>query len=691
MQASTAAETALKAADLSAFDSDNEEDKQVEKQAKREQEEQQAKDNAAKRAFMDDSDDENEDTDKTTNNANKNTRSGSGNGSDGTSPSPLVSSGSSRDVNEVLKRAMRGEDEQDEDGEGDGDEDVDGDGDEEGKALSSNGGNEMIKVKQAQQELLLLRDSDSDDDDGQQIKLTKNYKGFLKRFLRQKKDIQDSETVLSFKKSMIHKALLKQNRELDTQCVQLFKNIMSYMGDRSSSKGPVEHAKKIIRNIMVAPSGLRDEAFVQLKKQTTKHPKKENCEKGWELLSILLSTLPPSKTVRTFITDHINRTIDTKDTPESTRQIASRCLKQIDRICALGQRKQVPSCKELDAIKLGKPLVIEVPLLNGDVKVLEVDSYTTVAEVEKMVTTRLNLSFLEPFGLFEVGAANVERHLEAKERIADVLASWENEPPDAEVNKTKGYVYKSLYSQLLYKAKLVLKLNVPEIASDPEAINLLYMQAVNDVVTDRYPIKEKDSVVLAALQLQATHGDHKPSIHTPEWLASNITQYLPEVLLCEDVNKSKKPSPKLCAEWAEKIMSRYKKFTGFTQLEARSSYLQVMQGWSFYGATFFPIEQKQFKDYPDILYIGITCEGVLLMHPQKRTVLECYPYPDILTWGYSDEKFIVTVGNLVQQRKLIFKTTHGSVINSLVHDYVKFKIRTRTTTTQTISMAQDSN
>jgi hypothetical protein len=34
---------------------------------------------------------------------------------------------------------------------------------------------------------------------------------------------------------------------------------------------------------------------------------------------------------------------------------------------------------------------------------------------------------------------------------------------------------------------------------------------------------------------------------------------------------------------------------------------------------------------------------VLLMHPEKKTVLENYQYTDIVTWGHSDEKFIVVV------------------------------------------------
>lgn len=55
---------------------------------------------------------------------------------------------------------------------------------------------------------------------------------------------------------------------------------MSYMGDRKSSKPPIEHAKKLLRNLMLAPAGLRDEAFMQICKQTTANPKPESTTKG---------------------------------------------------------------------------------------------------------------------------------------------------------------------------------------------------------------------------------------------------------------------------------------------------------------------------------------------------------------------------------------------------------------------------
>jgi len=135
----------------------------------------------------------------------------------------------------------------------------------------------------------------------------------------------------------------------------------------------------------------------------------------------------------------------------------------------------------------------------------------------------------------------------------------------------------------------------------------------------------------------------------------------------------------LVKEWEVKILAKYQKVAEFTSLDAKLNYLDYVQEWTFYGASFFTVEQRQFKDYPSPLTLGINCEGVLLMHPEKKTVLENYQFTDIVTWGHSDEKFIVVVGNIVQQRKLIFKTTEGKHMNHLIHDYVKFKVKAKAT------------
>jgi hypothetical protein len=158
-----------------------------------------------------------------------------------------------------------------------------------------------------------------------------------------------------------------------------------------------------------------------------------------------------------------------------------------------------------------------------------------------------------------------------------------------------------------------------------------------------------------------------------EMVEPKIHEFIPKHL----ISTRGKIQDNLVKEWEVKILAKYQKVADFTSLDAKLNYLDYVQEWTFYGATFFTVEQRQFKDYPSPLTLGINCEGVLLMHPEKKTVLENYHFTDIVTWGHSDEKFIVVVGNIVQQRKLIFKTNDGKHMNHLIHDYVKFKVKSK--------------
>ena len=61
--------------------------------------------------------------------------------------------------------------------------------------------------------------------------------------------------------------------------------------------------------------------------------------------------------------------------------------------------------------------------------------------------------------------------------------------------------------------------------------------------------------------------------------------------------------------------------------------------------------------------------------PARLRILESFSYNDLVTWGSSDEKFIIVIGNVIQQRKIILKTKEGAAMNSLCHELVRCKVR----------------
>lgn len=560
--------------------------------------------------------------------------------------------------------------------------------------MKNNNSAEIMKRKQAQYEndLMDATTNEEDDDEPHEFRFAKHRHGWISRITRTGQ-VMDDQKLLTFKKSLIKKALLKENRTIDAEAVQCFKNIMSYMGDRKSSKEPIAHVKKMLRNLMQSPAGLRDEAYMQLCKQTTENPRIESTIKGWELMVFCLATFPPSKRLKDFLLDFIGRTIESK-VDSNVTNLAQCCKEWLPQIVKMGQRKFVPSRVEIECLKDVKDVPIKVNLVDGTFKSFMVTPYVLVKNVEGLLIEKYNLTATDPFGLYEQADENIERILDGKDRILDVLASWESKKEevqkdrDGPTKKERGKYHQHKdqnkhiarvdhnYKNFLFKAKLVLKTTNKEIMSDPEAVNLIYLQAVHDVVTERYPCNEKDLTGLAALQLQAQEGDYKRE-YANGWFTKRITKFMP----VKQISKKGKIQNNLAKEWEVKILKKYEKLAGkgFHALDAKLNYLDHVQLWTFYGAKFFIVEQRQFKDYPSPITLGINCEGVQLMHPEKKTVLESYQYTDIVTWGHSDEKFIIVVGNIVQQRKLIFKTTEGKHMNHLIHDYVKYKVKTNNT------------
>lgn len=502
------------------------------------------------------------------------------------------------------------------------------------------------------------------------LRFAKHRHGWLNRFLRQGEAL-DAQKMMTFKKSMIKKSLLKTNRDMDKEAVQAFKNVMSYMGDRESGKEQILHAFKLLKNGLDAPENLRDEMYIQICKQVTGNPNLTSTIKGWELMTFYLCCFPPSKRLRKFL--HGFCSDNEKHNEEKIKKFAKYCGLLIDLIIGMGVRKAVPGRMELQCIQNMSKIAIRVFFVDNSFKTLEVDSFTLVSEVEEMLARKIDLSCMQPFGLFEKGED--EKILEPKDRVLDTLALWEkHEDVDAKSSdaEKKAAANAPEKFKLVYKAKLMLKTNDPELSADPKAIELTYMQAANDVLTHRIPLVDKDLPIIAALQLQATFGDCNEENNGPGILKDKLEQYLPK-----DIILAKGKPEQARAEWAQKIFAKYSKLTGFDAHDARMNYLDYCQEMPCYGAAFFSVEQRQFKEYPNPIIFAVNCEGISLIHPEKKKTLELYPYSDVVTWGFSDEKLIVVVGNLVQQRKLVFKTNVGKYICSLIRDYVSFKVKNK--------------
>jgi hypothetical protein len=126
----------------------------------------------------------------------------------------------------------------------------------------------------------------------------------------------------------------------------------------------------------------------------------------------------------------------------------------------------------------------------------------------------------------------------------------------------------------LFKKKVFLKDDEREM-QDPVAKDLVYIQAVHDVVTSVYNVTQEEALKLAGLQVQVVYGDHNQTTHIPGFLTNNkdIQNFVPSELFPQ-----RKP-----AAWEEAILKEHAKHRGVHPDEARSLYLNICRAFPLYG------------------------------------------------------------------------------------------------------------
>ncbi|XP_050087341.1 uncharacterized protein LOC126572236 isoform X3 [Anopheles aquasalis] len=128
-----------------------------------------------------------------------------------------------------------------------------------------------------------------------------------KGIFRKKSSVRD---MLSWTSNAISRPMLSLARDKagKKMATDLFKLVQIYMGDRKARLGMSLNSVAIdIVTMAMAQSQLRDELYIQMCRQTTENPSRDSLMRGWELMAICLSFVPPSPTFQPALLGYINR------------------------------------------------------------------------------------------------------------------------------------------------------------------------------------------------------------------------------------------------------------------------------------------------------------------------------------------------------------------------------------------------
>ena len=134
--------------------------------------------------------------------------------------------------------------------------------------------------------------------------------------------------------------------ELDRLAVKSFGNINRVMTSGDGKRDGVL-VRELLEMGLKTPM-LRDEIYLQVKKQLTACPKVEHTRKGWQVLCGLVMVFPPSKTMEAYIRNWIHGAAVQADQDPRIGTTAAYVDKKLVRLCQTGPRGHLPMVEEVE-------------------------------------------------------------------------------------------------------------------------------------------------------------------------------------------------------------------------------------------------------------------------------------------------------------------------------------------------------
>ena len=461
-------------------------------------------------------------------------------------------------------------------------------------------------------------------------------------------------TPWSHGRDVIKQPLLKkicEVEDLSIKAVHIYQNILKYMGDYPSKKARCStELTDLIFEHPLAHEPLRDEVYCQLIKQLTDNKTRVSEERGWELFWLATGCFPCSTT----LLKEVNAFLRSK----APRQpVATDCQNRLTKIIRNGQRKYPPHLVEVEAIQNKKLSIYHKVYFPDDSDhVFEVDSSTRAKEFCQAIGKRLQLGSVEGFSLFVKIADKVISVPEGDFFFDFVrhLTEWLKKTKQHASGQNPNLVYQVFFMRKLWSNTVVGK--------DPNADCIFhYHQELPKLLRGYHKCTKEEAVQLAALQYRVRFGNDKKEF-------GSLPHMLRELVPHDMVNVM---SPD---EWKRAIVLAFNKHGSKTPQEAKISFLKIIARWPTFGSAFFEVRQTTEAHLPQQLLIAINKNGVNLINPENKEVLQTHPFTKISNWSSGGTYFHMAIGSMVKGSKLLCETTLGYKMDDLLTSYISLML-----------------
>ncbi|XP_028251166.1 unconventional myosin-X [Parambassis ranga] len=480
---------------------------------------------------------------------------------------------------------------------------------------------------------------------------------------------------------------------------------------------------------------LRDEVYCQVIKQTNHVPQPNSPANRahWHLLTCMSCTFLPSRAILRYLRFHLKRVRERYPGTEIERYAAfiGESLKKTK------TREFVPSQEEIAALLVRQEMSTTVYCHGGGSCKISINSHTTAGEVvEKLIRGLAMEESKNLFSLFEHNAF-IDRALESRVIVADVLAKFERlAGSEEEEEEGEWKLYFKLYCFL----------DVESMPKEGVEFAFMFEQAHESLISGHFPASEETLQHLAALRLQYLHGDGagragwslgsvypigrlrnrilhstKPGVgaaggaggaggggvgdgkgtaggqagigacpekrKTPSFLDGTLRRSFKTGSL----KKQKVEEEQMLEMWVKEetsatrtsVLEKWTRLQGMSQHQAMLKYMSIIKEWPGYGSTLFDVECKE-GGFPHDLWLGVSADNVSVYKRGEPKPLETFQYEHITFFGASQP---CTYKIIVDEREMFFETPLVGEITKIMRAYINMMVKKRCSIMSVTSIA----
>ncbi|XP_062572386.1 myosin-I heavy chain-like isoform X2 [Saccostrea cucullata] len=482
----------------------------------------------------------------------------------------------------------------------------------------------------------------------------------LKRKSGSKEMVSKDEMLVFCKNGLIPAShiMIHDNENLHLAC-SLFKEITKYIKDEVKDDVALQTVQKYVKS-GIERIELRDEIFCQLVRQTKHNPERPWLLTTWTLLCLCTAAFSPSKTLHKYLMSYIKQSCS----DSIVGKYALQCHKHMTKTRATS-RKNPPSMSEIMSMRHLSPMVCKISFMDNKTKAVGVMPCDTSEDVLESVRKKIGLQSVEGWALYEV-STDLDRYIRTYEFVADILSAWEMsdklaaQPSKYETISKKGpKMALGGTDAVIMLRKRVFK-HITEIPNDPVEYRLLYAEAVQQVISDKFPVSDKVALQLAGLQAQVVCGNYEEG-------KDNRYSEAEQFLCKRIINQPGR-------DWNEEIASAHRHYgKDKSELEAMVWYLTCVKQFPLYGCTLFHILNKGMWHHMGDVYLAINMDGLKFVRGKDKNVMHGFMYSEIesITMDPNDNYMTVELKNEVicQQRCFMFETNQKEDIGHLIASY----------------------